>query len=395
MSGFFSSSAIHQPAPAGTVPRCGVCGYFKSCQSPKLPLQGRGGRGVLIVGEAPGKEDDLEGRFFVGKAGQFLRGALLSLGMDMDRDCWTTSALICHPPKGASPSNDHVRYCQPNLQAVLARVKPRVVVTLGRLALVSVLGSIWKDISELERWVGWKIPLPEFWLCPLFSPAYVQMMDRPTLDRLFEDQLAAAFAAAGESRPAPRNWTGDVEVLLDDAAVEAALEQIDRAMGWAAVDYESNCIKPEWPKARLYSCAVSNGERTISYPWTARTKAATGRFLHSSNTRKIASNLKMEERWTRHEFGYGVRRWGWDTMLAAHVLDNRPGICSLKFQALVKLGVPPYNKHIEPYLESDKGPYNRIHEIDLRQLLLYGGMDSLLEHALMKVQRTEMEAPLE
>jgi hypothetical protein len=157
-----------------------------------------------------------------------------------------------------------------------------------------------------------------------------------------------------------------------------------------AVDYETNCIKPEWPKARLVSCAVSNGERTISYPWTEKTKTATGILLHSSSTQKIASNLKMEERWTIKEFGHGVINWGWDTMLAAHCLDNRTGICSLKFQALVQFGLPNYNLHIEPYLKSSHGPYNRITEIDLRQLLLYGGMDAILEYLLAMKQRKAM-----
>jgi len=78
-------------------------------------------------------------------------------------------------------------------------------------------------------------------------------------------------------------------------------------------------------------------------------------------------------------------------MLAAHCLDNRPGICSLKFQSLVKMGVPIYNRHLEPYLESHgDGHYNRIQEISHKDLLTYGGLDSLLEYKLMRIQRKEM-----
>jgi hypothetical protein len=89
-------------------------------------------------------------------------------------------------------------------------------------------------------------------------------------------------------------------------------------------------------------------------------------------------------------FGHGVNNWQWDTMLATHCLDNRPGICSLKFQALVQMGVPVYNKHIEPMLASYKGPYNRIREIEMGSLLYYGGMDALLEWKLAMKQRKEM-----
>jgi len=98
----------------------------------------------------------------------------------------------------------------------------------------------------------------------------------------------------------------------------------------------------------------------------------------------------MEERWTLKKFGHGATNWGWDTMLASHCLDNRPGICSLKFQSLVRLGVPSYNDKIEPYLVNQKGPYNRIHEIDMKDLLLYGGIDSVLEYRLAMKQRHDM-----
>ena len=68
-------------------------------------------------------------------------------------------------------------------------------------------------------------------------------------------------------------------------------------------------------------------------------------------------------------------------MLAAHVLDNRPGITSLKFQAFVLLGQENYNSHIKPFLKAKKGSkFNRIHELDLNDLLLYGGLDSYLEY---------------
>jgi hypothetical protein len=77
-------------------------------------------------------------------------------------------------------------------------------------------------------------------------------------------------------------------------------------------------------------------------------------------------------------------------MLAAHCLDNRPGICSLKFQAFINLGVPSYNERIAPYLEASHGPYNRIHEILLDDLLHYNGIDSLLEVKLAQYQRRKM-----
>jgi len=208
------------------------------------------------------------------------------------------------------------------------------------------------------------------------------------MDRQFSDHLEAAFDIT--SLPAKQeDWESQIELVYDEKEVNDILFNLTTRQ-WCAVDYETNCLKPEWPEARIVSCAVSDGKRTISYPWTKSTARSTGLFLASKYTKKIASNLKMEERWTLKTFGHGVSNWGWDTMLAAHCLDNRPGICSLKFQSFVKLGVPVYNEHIEPYLQSSHGPYNRIQEIELKSLLLYGGMDALLEHRLAMLQRKEM-----
>jgi len=110
--------------------------------------------------------------------------------------------------------------------------------------------------------------------------------------------------------------------------------------------------------------------------------------LLKSSIGKIASNLKFEERWTRYFLKHRVRNWDWDTMLAAHVLNNATGITGLKFQAFVQLGQSQYDKHIEPYLKSSKGQHlNRIREIPLKDLLVYNGMDSFLEIKLATLQK--------
>lgn len=390
MSGFFPSSLVHRPAPAGSLPKCAACGLFKTCQSPKMKPYGNFARRVLIVGEAPGETEDNEGRPFIGKAGQFLREKLDSIGIDMDEDAATTNALICRPPGNKTPDPKQVAYCRPNITHTLQSLGPLVVVCLGRIALTSVLQPYWNDIDALERWVGWRIPLAKFWLCPTYHPSYLLRIKSQVADRMFVNHLAMAFGIQND--PPPQwDYESRINVLLDEDQVELEIEKMHQEDDWAAVDYETNCIKPDYPKARLVSCALANSKRTISYPWTARTAAATGELLHNHKVRKIASNLKMEERWTLKEFGKGVASWGWDTMLATHCLDNRPGICSLKFQSLVQFGVPPYNTHIEPFLTSSHGHYNRIEQIDLKQLLFYGGMDAALEYRLARRQRKEME----
>ena len=94
--------------------------------------------------------------------------------------------------------------------------------------------------------------------------------------------------------------------------------------------------------------------------------------------------------------GKGVRHWFWDTMLAAHVLDNRPGICGLKFQAFVNLGEGDWDSHLKLYLAGDGGNgKNRIHEVDLGDLLEYCGLDSLFEHQVAQIQMKKLGFALE
>ena len=390
MTGFFQSSAVQKERSGGLVPRCGACGLFKTCESPKMGVYGKGEREVLVIGEAPGKTEDEEGRPFIGKAGLFLRQTLDHLDVDLDRDAWTTNALICRPPKNKTPDARQISYCRPNVRKAIARTEPRVVVLLGKSALTSLMERYWKgDIGAVERWVGWRIPCQDHWICPTYHPAFLIRMKNPLMDRLFSDHLRAAFSIERDPPKQP-DFHKRIRLVYSDAEVRQWLKRIDDEGGWVVVDYETNCIKPEWPKARIVSCAISNGRETISYPWSGDAIEVTGLFLRSKRTRKIAANLKFEERWTRATFGHGVVNWGWDTMLASHCLDNRPGICSLKFQAFVKLGIPTYNENVEPYLTNKEGPYNRIREIDLATLLFYGGTDALLEYHLAIRQRREM-----
>jgi DNA polymerase len=101
---------------------------------------------VMLVGEQPGHEEDLEGRPFVGPAGRLLDQALRTAGLDRTRVYVTN--VVKHfnwEPRGKwrihkKPTALHVRACQPWLTSELAAVKPRVIVCLGATAAQSLLG---------------------------------------------------------------------------------------------------------------------------------------------------------------------------------------------------------------------------------------------------------------
>lgn len=401
--GFFDAATLAKPPPTPTEPRCGQCGLYKNCKSPKMPLSGEGRKGILIVAEAPGADEDERGTQLVGKTGQFFRDELDELGIDLDRDCWKTNAIICRPPDNRDPYDSEIEHCRPNVLNAITKLQPRTIILLGGSAVRSLIGWLWRESpGSIGRWVGWRIPDQKLnaWICPMWHPAYLVRPDKQYVAAdprkvLWRQHLAAAVGLQKRPWDEVPQWQDDVDIELNS---DKAAEKLDGIVGWAlpasrqktafvAVDYETNMLKPDVPEARIVSCAVAYGDETgpagvISYPWTKATAAATGRLLRS-HIPKIIANQGFEIRWTLKEFGHGIENVVWDVMNNAHIMDNRREVSSVEFQAYVLFGQPQWGAHIKPFL---KAPYsnvpNRIHLIKIEDLLLYGGMDALLEYRL-------------
>jgi uracil-DNA glycosylase family 4 len=398
--GFFSKSELAAPPPAPRVPLCGACGLFRKCHSPKMPVSGRGRKKILLVAEAPGRDEDRAGRQFVGVSGQMLEEHLSRNGVDMRHDCWLTNALICRPPGNEIEDNRQVGYCRPNLLRSVEELRPEVIVLMGKQVVRSLIGHIFREQMgdkklTMARWAGWQIPCQRYnaWLCPLYHPAAVlrakEQPNGPALRLTFERHLRAACKLRDRPWDPVPDFRKDVEVILDPAA--AAIRLAKYTGGAIAFDYETDRLKPDHPDARIVSCSVCwEGQETIAYPWHGEAVTATKKLLFNADVRKVGQNIKFEERWTRREFGRGVRGWDWDCMLASHCLDNRAAVTSLKFQAFVRLGQEDYSTHVSPYLEAPDGggnTPNRIRRVDLESLLLYNGLDSLLEYKLWEAQK--------
>jgi DNA polymerase-1 len=119
------------------------------------------------------------------------------------------------------------------------------------------------------------------------------------------------------------------------------------------------------------------------------------RFFLNKNIKKIAHNLKFEDLWLSFFLKMEIKNWWFDTIIAAHIIDNRSGITGLKDQTYFNFGIAGYDDDIAPFLKSkNKGgnEINRIKEADMNQVLLYNGLDSLYTYRLYKKQIQEMSA---
>jgi len=229
--------------------------------------------------------------------------------------------------------------------------------------------------------------------CPTWHPAYILRSDYGVSQKqndvrqlFFEKHLKAACKLEGKPWKVVPDWTSKIEIIIDPDKAADKISDMRESSACVAFDYETMTLKPDSDKAEIVCCSISNGERTIAYPWHGRAIKETGNLLFS-DVKKIASNMKFEERWTIKEFGRGVKNWAIDTMLASHVIDNRPLITSIKFQAFVLLGVDSWDGHIKPYLKSkNNNTPNRIREVGLTSLLKYCALDSLYEYKVAEIQ---------
>lgn len=397
--GFYSRTELEvftAPTTNSTVPKCGACGLFKGCKSPKMKVGGKGKKKILVIGEAPGQTEDERGIQFVGKMGKELQKHLAMVGFDLFEDAWTTNSIICRPPNNDTPTDKQIDYCRPNAFNAIRDLNPNVVVLLGNPALTSVLGKLWKqNPGNISRWAGFRAPSQEInaWVCPTFHPSYVKREDSPVLDLIFRQHLKAAFSLTKKPWKTVPDYASRVQCFTDgDEAAKPVRQLLYNRPGRIAFDFETNMTKPDAARARIVCCAISDGKQSLSFVWQGKVIEVMREWLKTDRP-KVAANLKFEDRWVKHEFGFQVKGWDFDTMLSSHILDNRPLISGLKFQAFARLGQKEYDKHVAPFLKAKvKGGYqeNRIRKCPIKDVLQYCGMDALLEVLLARVHDKEL-----
>ncbi len=162
----------------GDCQRCGLCRERTKIVFGVGHAQAR----IVLVGEAPGRDEDMEGEPFVGAAGRLLTD-ILQKGMKLQRgDVYICNVVKCRPPQNRNPEPDEIAACSPVLHAQLRLVRPEVILTLGKFAAQTLLGSS-TPITQLRgHWQEWEgIPV-----MPTFHPAH--LLRNPALKReVWED----------------------------------------------------------------------------------------------------------------------------------------------------------------------------------------------------------------
>lgn len=119
---------------------CRLCGLCEKRSQTVFSNTNPGPR-IMVIGEAPGEQEDATGQPFVGPAGQLLTHMLKAIGLDRERDVLIVNAVKCRPPENRNPSAQEMAACLPWLQEQITIAKPQVLFLLGKFAVSAVLGK--------------------------------------------------------------------------------------------------------------------------------------------------------------------------------------------------------------------------------------------------------------
>jgi uracil-DNA glycosylase family 4 len=403
MKGFFTKQETQSVSrPNGKMFSCASCGLYRFVLTPRMKPFGNFKKRILNIGEAPGETEDEKGKQWQGKVGRRLQREYRRLGIDLFEDCLNINSINCRPTneKGGNrePTPNEVACCRGRVLKVIEEYQPHVIVLLGNSAVSSLLGHRWKkDLGGIMKWRGWTIPDRDFkaWVCPVFRPSYVEREESGAVDMIWQKDLARAISMIKVPFPAFEDESRYVEII----EAKDFIKPYERLTELAAFDFETTGLKPHSEGHRIVCASVCSDEKhcqTFTMPGKLSERRPFLDFLCNPNIRKMAHNMKFEAAWAKVRLFQEVQGWYWDSMIAAHILSNRPGITGLKFQTYINFGVISYDEEVAPYLHSNGSKsgnaFNKVLEmikdpVKKEKLLIYCGLDSIYEFKLAMKQQ--------
>ncbi|MBN1938706.1 MAG: uracil-DNA glycosylase [Candidatus Aminicenantes bacterium] len=152
---------------AAEVRKCRKC-PLAAGRTLAVPGEGHPKAQILFVGEGPGHDEDVQGRPFVGRAGQLLTKIIAAMGFERS-EVFIANIVKCRPPENRVPHREEVEACAPYLLEQITVLRPRVIVTLGKTAVDFFIPNI-KAMSSVrgifQSWHGLSV-------MPTFHPSYL------------------------------------------------------------------------------------------------------------------------------------------------------------------------------------------------------------------------------
>src|SRR5438552_73068 len=123
---------------------------------------------LMFIGEAPGRDEDIQGKPFVGRAGQLLTDIVKAMKLTRD-DVYIANVIKCRPPENRNPEPDELEACRPYIRRQVEIIRPKVIVTLGKFALQSLTGKAHAVSATRGQWTEYE----GIKVMPTYHPAYL------------------------------------------------------------------------------------------------------------------------------------------------------------------------------------------------------------------------------
>ena len=167
------------------VPACTACGLHKSRTQTVFGV-GDENADWMLIGEAPGAEEDRLGEPFVGQAGRLLDNMLAAIGLSRGKNVYIANVLKCRPPGNRNPEPEEVEKCSPHLRRQIELVAPKLILAMGRFAAQTLLNtdaSIASLRGRVHAYAGVPLIVP-------YHPAYL-LRNLPDKAKSWEDLVFA------------------------------------------------------------------------------------------------------------------------------------------------------------------------------------------------------------
>lgn len=185
---------------ASEISVCTHCALHKT-RNKSVPGEGPSDAEILLIGEGPGQNEDMQGRPFIGAAGKFLSELLAQAGLKRE-DVWITNVVKSRPPGNRDPLPDELAACGEFLDRQIAALNPKIIITLGRFSMGKYMPG-----AKITQVHGQMKRIGDRFIVPMFHPAAAlhQAALKPAIMADFAklpQQLAFARAELAKSAPA-------------------------------------------------------------------------------------------------------------------------------------------------------------------------------------------------
>lgn len=367
------------------VGNCADCTLFKRSKINCMAGSGPKNAEIMVIGEAPGAEEEAKGIPFIGQSGQYLRSILQAAGVD-DKKVFFTNACRCRPENNKTPTPVQMAKCWPRLEAEIKAVNPKRIIFAGGQAMWTCLRikQIMKLANEPMEWNGRMV-------LPILHPSYLlRVLNNPRGKSRYETEVTIeAIRGFLIQKPRVRGRAGaPLKIATGVASLGACLIAMK---GPITFDVETTGL--DWVRDEVTCLGISSGETVVAIPGKLLERNLVTviyrKFLIGT---LVGHNLKFDLHFLYNLFekyltpeecaAFLISLWEraknkqiHGTMVAAHWLDSSLPK-GLKTQAYLHTTRGGYDRDVK----NEKGEF--LDDVDFATLAQYCGMDCIVTQEL-------------